>query len=202
MRSAIVVVLKVRLMFLFEPFAFVRSHLADSVALLRRCLCDVQIDGRRRRGRGRRQCVYLQLIYACATGSKRYAQSIRFHGSAEQVVILRVCSPAADAACRCPAAAARPRGRVTVRRRAVHHRDRSTGAIAVAIALAAQIAGKLDANDRSSGWKHDARPGAADAANPRVTVAIEPIVEVVPAVNATDTPRGLSSPGVGAEQPA
>eukprot|EP00964_Phaeocystis_antarctica_P099241 scaffold65099_cov67-Phaeocystis_antarctica.AAC.5 len=108
----------------------------------------------------------------------------------------RSSAPAADPAGKHPAAAARPRVRVTVRRRAVLHRDRTTGSIAETNVLATQIAGKLDASDRSNLWQHDARLVAVGAANPRVRVAIESIVEVVPAVEATGTPGSLSSPGV------
>ena len=102
------------------------------------------------------------------------------------VVVSRVCCPATDVAGNHPAGAARPRGLVTARRSAVLHRDLTTCAVGVA---AGQIAGELDASDRSKSGQHDARLVAAYARNPRVRVAVEPIDKVVPAVNAGEGRR-------------
>eukprot|EP00964_Phaeocystis_antarctica_P062736 scaffold37610_cov66-Phaeocystis_antarctica.AAC.4 len=66
----------------------------------------------------------------------RDAQPIRTHRNAKLVIVSRVCSPATDAAGRLPGGAALPRGPVTVRRRAVLHRDRTTGSIVVNRAFA------------------------------------------------------------------
>ena len=98
-------------------------------------------------GAGAAQSDHAHTVSTAPVGD-RDAQPIRYHRSAEVVVVSRVYSPATDGTGNRPAAAACPRGRVTVRRRAVLHRDRTTGSIAVNNALAAQIASELDSNDR------------------------------------------------------
>ena len=147
--------------------------------------------------------VYLQLIDTGAAVAGRDAYGIRLYGNAERVVVAHVCTPATNAASRLPDLAPLPQlqRRVTARRRAVLHRDLATSSVRIH-AGRSEVAGELDANDRSYLWQQDTGRATRTARNPRERVAVLAIIEVVPAVNPADAdpgrPRsdGVSSPYV------